>query len=232
MRYSNITKGVFHSRPNRFIAKVYVDGVLQTVHVKNTGRCKELLVEGCTVFLEKSNNPSRKTLYDLVAVIKKDKNGKETFINMDSVAPNVMAAEWLSKSGIFPQGTVFRREVSCGNSRFDFCAAAEDKVTYIEVKGVTLEKDGVAYFPDAPTQRGVKHLKELAALAKMGVGAAVLFVVQMKGVRLLRPNRATHPEFADALAEAERAGVKIYAVDCNVYEGVAEIADFLSVEIY
>ncbi len=230
MRYNNITKGIFHSRPNRFIAKVYVEGVLQTVHVKNTGRCKELLVEGCTVFLEKSDNPNRKTLYDLVAVIKKD-DEKETYINMDSQAPNAMAAEWLPKSGLFPEGTVFRREVQQGTSRFDFCAVCGEALTYIEVKGVTLEREGIAYFPDAPTERGVKHLKELAELSKRGISAAVLFVVQMKGVHLLRPNRATHPAFADALAEAERAGVKIYAVDCKVYEGVAEIDGFLPVEI-
>lgn len=230
MRYSNITKGVFHSRPNRFIAKVYVDGVLQTVHVKNTGRCKELLVEGRTVFLEKSSNPARKTLYDLVAVIKKDAD-KEIYINMDSQAPNAMAAEWLPKSGLFPKDTAFRREVIQGNSRFDFCAVSNGKPTYIEVKGVTLEREGVAYFPDAPTERGVKHLKELTKLSENGVSAAVLFVVQMKGVRLLRSNRATHPAFADALAQAEMAGVKIYAVDCKVAEGVAEIDSFISVEV-
>ena len=230
MRYSNITKGVFHSRPNRFIAKVYVDGVLQTVHVKNTGRCKELLVEGHTVFLEKSSNPARKTLYDLVAVIKKDAD-KEIYISMDSQAPNAMAAEWLPKSGLFPKDTAFRREVIQGNSRFDFCAVSNGKPTYIEVKGVTLEREGVAYFPDAPTERGVKHLKELTKLSENGVSAAVLFVVQMKGVRLLRSNRATHPAFADALAQAEMAGVKIYAVDCKVAEGVAEIDSFISVEV-
>ncbi|MBE6678188.1 MAG: DNA/RNA nuclease SfsA [Ruminococcaceae bacterium] len=231
MRYNNITKGIFHSRPNRFIAKVYVDGALQTVHVKNTGRCKELLTEGCTVFLEKADSPARKTLYDLVAVIKRDGSGVEKYINMDSQAPNEMAAEWLPKSGLFPEGTVFRREVRHGASRFDFCAVCGDALTYIEVKGVTLERDGTAYFPDAPTERGVKHLKELAELSESGTSAVVLFVVQMNGVQLLRPNRATHPAFADALAEAERAGVKVYAVDCKVCEGVAEIDGFLPVEI-
>lgn len=230
MRYNNVTKGIFHSRPNRFIAKVFVGGELHTVHVKNTGRCKELLVEGCTVLLEKSDNPNRKTVYDLVAVIKKA-DGKETYINMDSQAPNAMVAEWLPKSGLFPAGTSFRREVKYGASRFDLCAVTGKAVTYIEVKGVTLEKDGVAYFPDAPTERGVKHLKELTACAEKGIGAMVLFVVQMKGVGLLRPNRETHPAFANALTEAERSGVKIVAVDCNVYEGVAEIDGFLPVEI-
>lgn len=230
MRYNNVTKGIFHSRPNRFIAKVFIGGELHTVHVKNTGRCKELLEEGCTVFLEKSDNPNRKTVYDLVAVIKNN-NGKEMYINMDSQAPNAMAAEWLPKSGIFSADTVFRREVTYGNSRFDLCAVTGEVVTYIEVKGVTLEKDDVAYFPDAPTERGVKHLKELAACVEKGIGAMVLFVVQMKGISLIRPNRATHPAFADALQEAERSGVKIIAVDCNVYEGVAEIDGFLPVEI-
>lgn len=230
MRYNNITKGIFHSRPNRFIAMVYVDGVLETVHVKNTGRCKELLVQGCTVFLEESDNPKRKTRYDLVAVIKAQ-NKKEIYVNLDSQAPNEMAAEWLPKSGLFPKGTTFRREVNCGDSRFDFCALTGETLTYIEVKGVTLERDGIAYFPDAPTERGVKHLKELATCADNGIGAMVLFVVQMKGVSQFRPNRVTHPEFADALAAAERAGVKIYAVDCKVAEGVAEIDGFLPVKI-
>ncbi len=231
MHYKNTEWGVFQSRPNRFIAKVLVDGVLHTVHVKNTGRCKELLVEGCDVLLERSDNPARKTLYDLVAVIKKGKNGKATYINMDSQAPNAMAEEWLPHSGLFPSGSSFKREVKHGNSRFDFCAETGGVLTYIEVKGVTLEREGVAYFPDAPTERGVKHLKELAEIAENGGNATVLFVVQMKGVRLLRPNVDTHPAFAAALQAAKKAGVRVLAVDCKVGDGMAEIDGFLPVEI-
>ena len=229
MKYKNITDGIFHSRPNRFTAKVYVDGTLQTVHVKNTGRCKELLREGATVFLEKSDNPNRKTLYDLVAVIKPSTG---VHINMDSQAPNVMVAEWLPQSGLFPTDSAFRAEVKHGTSRFDFQVAFGDKITYIEVKGVTLEREGVAYFPDAPTERGVKHLKELAECARQGIGAMVIFVIQMKGVSLFRPNRETHPAFADALSEAEKAGVRIIAVDCRTSKGVAEIDSFVKTEIF
>lgn len=229
MKYNNITRGRFISRPNRFIAIVEVDGEEQTVHVKNTGRCKELLVKGCTVFLEKSKNLGRKTAYDLVAVIKEDGKGA-TYINMDSQAPNTMAAEWLPQSGLFPQGTVFKREVRYKSSRFDFCAEHGEGRTYIEVKGVTLEREGMAYFPDAPTERGVKHLKELAECVKEGYGAMVLFVVQMQGVAAVRPNTATHPQFATALKAAKAAGVKVLAVDCLVGEGRAEIASVLKVE--
>ncbi len=230
MQYKNIHTARFISRPNRFIAIVEKDGREETVHVKNTGRCKELLVKGATVFLEKSDNPSRKTAYDLVAVIK-ESDGKRTYINMDSMAPNLMAAEWLPVSGLFPAGTVFRAEVRHGASRFDFAAECGGDVHYIEVKGVTLEREGIAYFPDAPTERGVKHLSELAALARQGVGATVLFVVQMKGVSAMRPNESTHPAFAAALREAKKAGVNVLAVDCVADEGYAFIDSFVAVEL-
>ncbi len=209
----------FLSRPNRFVAVVEVDGHPLTVHVKNTGRCKELLTEGATVYLAASANPARKTPYDLIAVEKPQGGGTTLLINMDSQAPNDIAAEWLPASGLFSPDAIYRREVFCGDSRFDFCIQNHDGqggVAYLEVKGCTLEQDGVALFPDAPTERGVKHLRELTALAKGGIAAYVLFIIQMKGVRVFRPNDDTHRAFGDALREAQAAGVKVLAVDCLV----------------
>lgn len=211
MKYKRITEGRFISRANRFIATVEMEGVPTTVHVKNTGRCRELLVPGTTVYLAVSDNPSRKTKYDLIAV---DKNG--LLINMDSQIPNDIAAEWLPESGLFSPDAIIRREVTCGKSRFDFMICEEGKTSYLEVKGVTLETDGVARFPDAPTERGAKHLRELTALAKQGIGAYVLFVIQMKQIRELRPNDIMDPAFGTALREAAQAGVVIRAVDCIV----------------
>lgn len=211
MKYSRITEGRFISRANRFVATVEIDGIPTTVHVKNTGRCRELLVPGATVYLAVSANPERKTKHDLIAV---DKNG--LLINMDSQVPNDVAAEWLPGSGLFSPGAEIRREVTCGKSRFDFMIREGDKTSYLEVKGVTLETDGIARFPDAPTERGAKHLRELTALAEQGSGAYVLFVIQMKGIRELRPNDAMDPAFGTALREASAAGVVIRAVDCIV----------------
>lgn len=211
MKYKRITEGRFISRANRFIATVEMEGVPTTVHVKNTGRCRELLVPGTTVYLAVSDNPSRKTKYDLIAV---DKNG--LLINMDSQIPNDIAAEWLPGSGLFSPDAIIRREVTCGQSRFDFMICEDGKTSYLEVKGVTLETDGVARFPDAPTERGAKHLRELTALAKQGIGAYVLFVIQMKQIRELRPNDIMDPAFGAALREAAQAGVVIRAVDCVV----------------
>lgn len=211
MKYKRITEGRFISRANRFIATVEMEGVPTTVHVKNTGRCRELLVPGTTVYLAVSDNPSRKTKYDLIAV---DKNG--LLINMDSQIPNDIAAEWLPESGLFSPDAIIRREVTCGESRFDFMICEGEKTSYLEVKGVTLETDGVARFPDAPTERGAKHLRELTALAKQGIGAYVLFVIQMKQIRELRPNDIMDPAFGAALREAAQAGVVIRAVDCVV----------------
>ena len=215
MRYGAVIPGVFISRPNRFIAKVSVGGVEETVHVKNTGRCRELLIPGCAVWLACADNPDRKTKYDLVAV-EKLVDGVPQLINIDSQVPNHAVAEWLPESGIFPAGAVIRREVVCGGSRFDFCVEHGKAASYLEVKGVTLEQDGVAMFPDAPTQRGVKHINELISCVENGHGAYVLFVVQMKGIHQLCPNDATHPQFGDALRRAQRAGVKILAADCIV----------------
>ena len=216
MKYSNIKKATFLSRPNRFIAECFLDGEKVIAHVKNTGRCKELLVGGATVYLDEPIGRERKTKYDLVAVEKLLPNGEILLINMDSGAPNEAAAEFLKNGNIFPDATKIRREVTKGNSRFDFCIEQGDKLTFLEVKGVTLESNGVASFPDAPTERGVKHIEELISLKEQGFGAAIFFVIQMKGVSEFRPNDATHKAFGDALRRANAACVKIYAYDCIV----------------
>ena len=206
MHYANMVPGIFHKRPNRFIAHVEIHGQEQVVHVKNTGRCRELLVPGATVWCQRSDNPARKTQYDLIAVQK----GRR-LINMDSQAPNAAAREWLKAGGL---GKVenLRPETVHGDSRFDFSFTLEGKPCFLEVKGVTLEEDGVCAFPDAPTERGAKHLRGLAQAAREGYGAYVLFVIQMAGVTCLRPNDRTDPDFGRALREAAEQGVKILAV--------------------
>ncbi len=211
MRYDNIVKAQFVSRPNRFIARCIVDGREETVHVKNTGRCKELLTDNATVYLEKSNNPNRKTLYDLVAVEKGD-----ILVNMDSQSPNKAAGEWLAKGGYIKNPTLIKPEAKFGASRIDFYLENESEKAFVEVKGVTLENDGVACFPDAPTQRGAKHLNELITAKKKGYKTAVLFVVQMKGCTKFVPNDATDKVFADTLRLAYQQGVDVIAVDCIV----------------
>ena len=218
MKYQKIIPAIFISRPNRFIAHVYIDGKVETVHVKNTGRCRELLTEGCTVYLSVADNPSRKTGYDLVAVEKKRHNKMPLLINMDSQIANDVAAEWLTSGNLFSLSASVRREVTHGNSRFDFYVEDGERKAFVEVKGVTLEHDGVAMFPDAPTERGVKHVKELAALIDKGFEAYVLFIVQMKDIRLMRPHDAMHKAFGDALREAAQKGVAVLAVDCLVTE--------------
>ena len=224
MKYNNIFKGVFLSRPNRFIARVLLNDKEETVHVKNTGRCKELLREGCTVYLEKSLNPNRKTQFDLVAV-EKIREGKENLlVNMDSQIPNSVAEEWLKKGNLFPKGAVIKREVTYKSSRFDLYAEYGDTRAFVEVKGVTLENDGKALFPDAPTQRGVKNINELINAKENGYDAYILFVVQMKEVESFSPNRAMHPEFSEALKLASEKGVNILAVDCRV-EADSVVAD-------
>ena len=209
MKYREIADGIFLDRPNRFIAHVDVNGTVETVHVKNTGRCKELLLPGAAVRLEVSDNPKRKTKYDLVAVEK-----GRLLINMDSQAPNRVAEEYLPQ--LFPGLTSYRRERSWGSSRFDFYVEAAGERWFMEVKGVTLEEDGVALFPDAPTQRGVKHLWELVRCQEEGFRACVLFVIQMEGIRYFTPNRRTHPAFAHDLEEAAAQGVRVEAVACHV----------------
>lgn len=218
MRYADVVEAAFLRRLNRFVAEVEIDGHIERVHVKNTGRCAELLVAGNPVYLEKSGNPARKTLYDLVAVVKA--GGR--LVNMDSMAPNRMAGEWLSGGGLGPLENL-RAEVTVGDSRFDFAAEQGGRPVYIEVKGCTLEENGVARFPDAPTLRGLKHVKGLTALARRGCRCAVLIVIQMKGVEVFRPNWDTQPEFGEALIAAREAGVEALAVDCVVRPGFAGI---------
>ena len=208
MQYRNIVEGKFIRRPNRFIAHVEVAGREEVVHVKNTGRCRELLVPGAKVFLEKSSSAVRKTAYDLIAVMKGD-----LCINMDSQVPNQVAAEWLRRQ--MPEAKI-RREVTWGNSRFDLYIEVDGRKIFMEVKGVTLEQDGIALFPDAPTLRGIKHLNELAACMGEGYEACVFFVIQMKGVREFRPHDAMHADFGAALREAQKSGVKVLAYDCIV----------------
>lgn len=210
MQYKNIVPGIFLKRPNRFIAHILIDGEEQIVHVKNTGRCRELLPQGAKVWCEKSDNPARKTAYDLIAVEK----GKR-LINMDSQAPNAAVKQWLEQGGL---GEIenLKPESRHGDSRFDFSFSKDGKPCFLEVKGVTLETDGICAFPDAPTLRGAKHLRELTQLAKDGYGAYVLFVIQMTEVNYLHPNDITDPEFGKALREAAAAGVQVLAMDCAV----------------
>ena len=231
MKYNNIIPAVFLSRPNRFIAVVDAGNGPEQAHVKNTGRCKELLVRGCRVYLSVAANSERSTKYDLVAVEKKQPNGTTTLINMDSQAPNEAVAEWLNSSGLFSKNAIFRREITFNNSRFDFGIIESERVSYLEVKGVTLEQNGVALFPDAPTLRGVKHIEELINCANNGIGAYIVFVVQMKGVSVFRPNEATHPEFAKALRTARDAGVRILAVDCSITSDSMKIENYIKIEL-
>ena len=207
--YRRVIPAAFVDRPNRFISRVAIDDQIETVHVKNTGRCRELLVPGVRVWLAEAENPARKTRYDLVSV---EKGGM--LINMDSQAPNLAAREALPR--LFPGITMIRPEAVFGDSRLDFYAEGADRRLFVEVKGCTLEQDGVALFPDAPTERGVKHLRELEKAVQAGYEAALLIVIQMKGPRLFTPNRRTHPAFADALAHARDAGVQVLAYDCQV----------------
>ena len=218
MNYDHITEGRFVERPNRFVARVRLNGRVETVHVKNTGRCRELLVPDAKVYLEKSTNPDRATTYDLVAVEK----GSRT-VNMDSQAPNKAVGEWLKSGGLFTDVTLVRPETKFGNSRFDFYVESGGEKIFIEVKGVTLEEDGVVRFPDAPSDRAVKHVEELIAAKHQGFRVFVLFVIQMEGVNYFTPNRDTHPEFAEALCRASEAGVEVLAYDCRVTPDSMEI---------
>ncbi|MBS6954099.1 MAG: DNA/RNA nuclease SfsA [Enterocloster asparagiformis] len=242
MEYTQIVEGTFESRPNRFIAQVKVDGVGVVSHVKNTGRCRELLIPGARVFLEyhpEAAEGKRKTAYDLIGVCKGD-----TLINMDSQAPNRAAWEWIcSEHGprfLLPDGKGrvknVRREVVHGDSRFDLAFELESgdlpaRPAFMEVKGVTLEENGVAMFPDAPTERGIKHLNGLARAVQEGYLAYALFVIQMKGVHLFTPNAATHPAFGEALKKAREAGVRVLAFDCRVTERTLDIADPVAVRL-
>lgn len=220
MKYNNIEKAVFQNRPNRFIAQVELGGHTETVHVKNTGRCRELLISGTEVILEKSSNPDRKTKYDLICV---NKSGR--WINMDSQVPNKAAAEWIRNGGLFPEEVTVKTEKTYGNSRFDIYVESEQRKAFIEVKGVTLEADNIARFPDAPTERGIKHVEELIRCLEDGYEAYLLFVIQMKGIREFEPNWSTHPQFGEVLQKARNAGVHLLAYDCLIREDYIEIQD-------
>ena len=225
MRYENMVPGVFRSRPNRFIAHVEIDGIDTVCHVKNTGRCRELLVPGAKVWCQLSLNPARKTKYDLIGVEKGSR-----LINMDSQAPNAAAREYLLSGGL---GAIesLRAETVHEDSRFDFSFQKDGKLCFLEVKGVTLETEGVCAFPDAPTARGVKHLKGLAKAAQEGFGAYVLFIIQMEDVKYLHPNDKTDPAFAQALREAAQAGVQVLAVDCSVTEDSMTVRSPVEVQL-
>ncbi|MBQ0070922.1 MAG: DNA/RNA nuclease SfsA [Spirochaetales bacterium] len=216
MTYSRVAKAVFLRRPNRFIAQVEVNGKEETVHVKNTGRCKELLVPGCTVYLSVSDNPLRKTKYDLVAVEKIREGREPLLVNMDSQLPNDVVEEWLQRGELFQSGALIRREVTYGDSRFDFYIEDGDRKAYLEVKGCTLEDHGHSTFPDAPTERGVKHIQELMKAVGEGYSAYILFVIQMEGMVSFSPNWKTHPAFGEALIKAKEKGVNVLAYESHV----------------
>ena len=217
MQYRTIVSGRFLDRPNRFVAHVEIDGTAQTVHVKNTGRCKELLLPGAAVRLEVSDNPNRKTKYDLVAVYKPGLG----WVNIDSQAPNKVVQEWLQTEGY----DLVRPEYTYGDSRIDFYMEKDGQEYLLEVKGCTLEVDGIGYFPDAPTLRGVKHLHELTKAVEAGYRCAVAFVIQMEGVAEVRPNTVTHPDFAEALSQAQAVGVKVLYLLCHVAPDGRTIAE-------
>ena len=224
MKYRKIKEGIFVSRPNRFVSCVEIEGVTEICHVKNTGRCRALLIPGAKVFVEESENPNRKTKYDLVQVYKGDK-----LVNIDSQMPNYLVREWLeSKTSAehhcqpetyFPNIKKIQSEKTYGDSRFDLYLEYDEKKAWIEIKGVTLEEDGICRFPDAPTQRGVKHIRELEKSLQDGYEAWIVFVIQMNGMRYFQPNWKTHEEFGDALVHAKQSGVHILALECNVSEG-------------
>jgi len=226
MKYDNILKGKFISRPNRFIAHIEINGKVEICHVKNTGRCKELLIPNARVFVQENNNPKRKTKFSLISVIKENK-----LINMDSQVPNKIVHEWISDGNLITDITLIKPESKYKSSRFDFYIETENRKAFIEVKGVTLENQGVVKFPDAPTERGVKHVKELCECVKEGYDAYIIFVVQMKNVLHFEPNVETHKEFAEALKEAKKQGVNILAVDCEVKEDGIKIMDYVKVII-
>ena len=234
MIYGKILPGTFQSRPNRFIAHVEVGGRTEICHVKNTGRCRELLIPGVRVWLEESLNPARKTKYDLIAV-EKLRSGGPLLINMDAQAPNRIFGEWAAAGGLGFAPTVLRPETVYGNSRFDYywelSKDGEIRRGFWEIKGVTLETDGTARFPDAPTLRGVKHLEELMLARAAGYGAGVCFVVQMEGMDHVEPNDATHPEFGAALRQAAGTGVEVLALECTVRPGELAVGRRIPVKL-
>ncbi len=226
MKYKNIKKGIFIERPNRFIAHVEIDGVTEVCHVKNTGRCKELLLPGAVVYVQQSDNPNRKTGFDLISVIKGSRH-----INMDSQVPNKLVQEWLEKGNLFKDITLIKPESRYKNSRFDFYVETNEDKIFIEVKGVTLEENNIVLFPDAPTERGVRHIKELVESLRDAYKAYIIFVIQMKDVDYFMPNKLTHKEFAHTLQSAYEKGVKILALDCVVEEDFIEIEKQVEVRL-
>lgn len=214
MNYERIKRGTFLRRPNRFVAEIEIDGQVEICHVKNTGRCRELLLPGVTVLVQEAVNGQRKTKFDLISVYK-----GQRLINMDSQVPNGVVEEWIKRGNLFPELAFLKREVKYGDSRFDLYGEyGENRRAFLEVKGVTLEQDGTARFPDAPTQRGVKHVEELCRCMEDGYEAYLVFVIQMKGITSFEPNWATHREFGEALVKAREAGVQLLAYDCQVEE--------------
>lgn len=226
MKYERMLPGKFISRPNRFIANIEIDGKIEVCHVKNTGRCRELLVPGAKVFVQKADNPARKTQYDLISVYK-----DKMLVNMDSQAPNKVFKEWAESSGYFKNLSYIKPECKYNNSRFDFYLEADQRKIFVEVKGVTLENDGVVSFPDAPTERGIKHLKELEDAVKDGFDAYVCFIIQMENCKYFMPSYTNHPEFADALSHANKMGVNVIALSCNVTKTKLCAKDFVEVRV-
>ena len=226
MEYKNVRSAKFINRQNRFIAYIDLDGTEEVCHVKNTGRCRELLIEGAEVFVQEADTPSRKTKYDLIGVVKGNR-----VINIDSQIPNKVFYEWLCCGQLLKNIKSIKPEARFKNSRFDFYVETEDEKIFIEVKGVTLEEDNIVLFPDAPTERGVKHLKELIECVEEGFKAYVVFVIQMKGVKYFVPNSKTHREFAETLRLAFQKGVEIVAFDCNVGEDFIELAERVEVRL-
>lgn len=226
MIYDNIKKARFINRPNRFIANVEVEGKNEVCHVKNTGRCKELLIPDVKVFVQEFDSPKRKTKFDMISVYKGN-----MLINMDSQVPNKVFHEWVIDSGFFKNITLIKPEYKYKNSRFDFYIETLEKKIFVEVKGVTLEENGVAMFPDAPTLRGLKHINELVDSIEDGYEAYIFFIIQMKGVSYFTPNYVTHKDFGDALVMAQEKGVQVVALDCKVTENSIKANDFVEVRL-
>lgn len=226
MRYNNIKAAKFIDRPNRFIANIEIDGKREVCHVKNTGRCRELLTGNAAIFVQEFNNSVRKTKYDLISVYK-----GERLINMDSQAPNKVFLEWVQKGRLFENIKLIKPECKYNSSRFDFYIESEGRKIFVEVKGVTLEENNVVMFPDAPTERGLKHVNELIRCLDEGYEAYVVFVIQMSGVSYFTPNNITQREFGDALKRAEKKGVNILAVDCRVTEDTIEAGNFVGIRL-
>ena len=226
MIYENILPAIFVDRPNRFIAHVELNGRLEVCHVKNTGRCRELLIPGCRVYVQHQPSPTRKTAYDLIAVEK-----GERLLNMDANAPNRIFGEYVRAGRFLREWPVIRPETTHGDSRFDFYIEGGTKPAFVEVKGCTLESEGRVYFPDAPTQRGVKHLEGLIRCKEEGYDAMAVFVVQMENVLSFSPNDVTHPAFGETLRKAQAKGVQLLALSCHVEPDKLEIADPVPIQL-